>query len=648
MGFGSFQNGRFDLTVSLRSASTEQPGFRLVRLWVRSLRAASQLLYDATAGQTAIRRVFVAVDYGASRAADAFLRPSNGTSSSGMLRRGSPGMHMSIMGDERTKPHVLVHEFGHYAFGLDDEYADGPPLCSSRPETQACIMAHGWASGDQIDATTGEVVAGVIRAFCGPENHDRRAVHPQNATHDGLSCWEVMVGCFPSLSIPLGFARPRPLAKPPRPKIVRVEPRGLHVLALPDGADEAARSAFAVAADYWRLICRESEHDVEVVSGGSEAEVLSASLGRFGANRRCSQVVVLFAPSGREVGEVSRVTARQCDALAVQIHPIAVGSGTDLGPLLGLADATSGRLENVEAREHGDQRHWVAQVRAMELAGELVDRMGLALSEAGTLPEAVPAAWTLPKKPAALTKSGRESLARELDRRRISRLGHGHLRDHPVYVEGKCAAAFFTLASARSDSKLTAFLVRPSGRVVRVGDPGVTLHERSSGHTTWVVRQPDRGLWALRVVRWRGGAKARYRVWVLADHAAVSLGMHGANHSYRRGEDIELRVHMACDWETAAQWPEGASARITPEDGGPPAQAMPYEDSGEPEGSPFRRHGYGGGGSGATFAINLNADWRGSRAFRVDLVDPGRPDSGGRRKHARVRVARFQLHVRPD
>ena len=121
MGMGTFSGGKFDLIVSIRH---DADAARLAE-WQASFERASKILFDATDGQHQFGTIYVCNNSTGSQRADSWLHEEDGQSGSPYLGLGAAGLHQMIFGDERFKPYILIHEFGHYAYDLGDEYV-GP------------------------------------------------------------------------------------------------------------------------------------------------------------------------------------------------------------------------------------------------------------------------------------------------------------------------------------------------------------------------------------------------------------------------------------------------------------------------------------------------------------------------------------------
>ena len=111
MGIGRLVGSRFNLVLSVRHNADAA---RLAQ-WRASWERASRVLFDATDGQHQFGTIFVCNNSSGGRNADGWLLEEDGRSSAGGWHViGSETIHMTLYGDERFKPFILVHEFAHY------------------------------------------------------------------------------------------------------------------------------------------------------------------------------------------------------------------------------------------------------------------------------------------------------------------------------------------------------------------------------------------------------------------------------------------------------------------------------------------------------------------------------------------------------
>src|SRR5688572_27218757 len=131
MGLARPARRGFALFVGFRNS----PDRATLEQWKTCIRHGSRLLEQATYGQLRIRTVYLAVGSRATHEVDVVIVPGDASASSPVSAAGSPGMFQLHHEDDIDSPLVLVHEFGHYAFGLQDERR-----CQGDPRWGACIM----------------------------------------------------------------------------------------------------------------------------------------------------------------------------------------------------------------------------------------------------------------------------------------------------------------------------------------------------------------------------------------------------------------------------------------------------------------------------------------------------------------------------
>jgi|GEM_PF-3030801 len=202
-GGGKCEGSKFELVISVRHDASSS---RLDE-WENAFQEASELLYDATDGQHQFGTILVCNNALGGRNADIHLFEQDGRSYVNLPipGLGQPGKHMFLYGDERGRPFVIVHEFGHYGYGLYDEYVgpSGDAECVESPaNATASIMEGGWWQAPGVDGGDGCIRE--ISEFCVPGNHDPDGDTEQEDEH-GQSCWETMVDYYPDLTLPAGL-----------------------------------------------------------------------------------------------------------------------------------------------------------------------------------------------------------------------------------------------------------------------------------------------------------------------------------------------------------------------------------------------------------------------------------------------------------
>ena len=144
-----YSSGKLNLKVTFKFSATPT----VIDEWEKSFKRASKILFHATDGQLQFGNINYTVVSGW-YTADALLFEGDGLSST--------GDKMYLCGDERYSPFTIIHELGHYAFCLGDEYqiaggAVGSAYCSNDASTGHCIMEHHHTDGDCFNPCTGEL-----------------------------------------------------------------------------------------------------------------------------------------------------------------------------------------------------------------------------------------------------------------------------------------------------------------------------------------------------------------------------------------------------------------------------------------------------------------------------------------------------------
>jgi hypothetical protein len=199
---------KFTLSISVRHDATSSE----LDEWRDAFQQASELLFDATDGQHQFGTIIVCNQSYAGRGADIHLFEEDGRSytSLPLPGLGLPVSHMFLYGDEKEKPFVIVHEFGHYGYGLYDEYSgpSGDAECVESPaNATASIMEGGWWQAPGVDGGDGYIRE--ISEFCVPSNHDPDH-NTEQEDENGESCWETMNHYYPDLVMPAGLPQEGP------------------------------------------------------------------------------------------------------------------------------------------------------------------------------------------------------------------------------------------------------------------------------------------------------------------------------------------------------------------------------------------------------------------------------------------------------
>ncbi len=270
-GKGRIADGKVDLTVQFayREAAPDS--------WRPLFEEASRLLYNATDGQLQFGQVRV-VDSGLDKwDADVWILDNHSGAFANVLGLGGPGhIYISQTHKSVTKPAVgpfgLVHEFGHYGFGLYDEYkgVEPPPaariaeqtllnqphqFCAAEGDSVACIMDGGTTiqpNNRRTEFCTSVLDGLTTRHNEGTDIDGQLFVNAQQALN-GESCWETIhrtVGLTEPQSVqttdPPGLMPIDWQVVPPVDRLVICLDRSESMFLRPDRIDLAKRTAESI------------------------------------------------------------------------------------------------------------------------------------------------------------------------------------------------------------------------------------------------------------------------------------------------------------------------------------------------------------------------------------------------------------------
>lgn len=134
MGTGSFNNGIFNfVVVTPHSWDTEEK-----EEWKARFIEASRVLYEASEGQLSFGHVFMADEAWGLGHAEFVVHNFPATAYATHGGYGTLGKSVQLFSNDRTgDPRTIVHEFGHHAFDLGDEYTG--PVQQDEIDTEAVL-----------------------------------------------------------------------------------------------------------------------------------------------------------------------------------------------------------------------------------------------------------------------------------------------------------------------------------------------------------------------------------------------------------------------------------------------------------------------------------------------------------------------------
>lgn len=390
MGTGSFvaSVGGWDLRVALPDAELATRADA-----VRVLDAFAALLRASTQGRMTLGTVcFTVAPRGLLDADLVLVRSGGGDAKPGGL--GVPGLAMTVglYGHDANAPAAaedvaatLLHEFGHYAFGLGDEYLERGPA----GEIAACRS---------IMADT------AFREFCGT-GHDARAATSQNAMHNGRSCQAVMAQRFPVLRRP----PPRATGATAAPVVRYVDalPIGVTLLAHAQSATPEVVSAVAAVSAVWTevanalgarfLVHRPDDDDPMMLVARSLGDMQGSLDAEFGAQTRPAAAAIMLVGYLSSRATVAPAALAVMRGFGIPVYSIAP---TDPGaPLRDFAYATGGACEVVV--QTGVAAEVDLRARLLVRLAQCVEDLGVGLLHRATTTPGAELQQTLRVEPGA-------------------------------------------------------------------------------------------------------------------------------------------------------------------------------------------------------------------------------------------------------
>lgn len=575
MGLGRYQAGKFDLVLSLRHNANAA---RILE-WEQSFRRASEILYDATDGQMQFGRLFVANNSRGSAEADCFLMEADGSSFTTVPipGLGTADLHAILMGDERRKPFIVIHEFAHYAYGVWDEYED-ITQCTNDTSTGACIMEWGWPEGDQL-AADGTLIPGLISEFCVPDNHDPDLGTEQHLMN-GESCWETMVDDFPDLTMPAALpGGPAPGGHDPVEWIVLADVSRFSLVLDRSGSMAAGNAIAGVrfGADYWVQFLAQTGDELSVVQynhgvddildntlltaatdldptlDGIADITASGATNIGGALQRgmeqilspgqqsATQVLILFSDGLHNTGTNPITVLPDLVDNGIRVYTVGFGPGADQDLLQTIADETGGRFEQIDAAPDSMDAQLEIQNYLIEVSGEVRDGSGIVTMVPGLLDEPGETMAGEVRERVAVRHSANDlAIVKKWPFRfRPRPVG----ADHRAWIEEGSQRATF-IVSHRMDTDVTFHLVRPDGSVVNpASDSSVTfVNPKGIPYSFYTVRRPQAGMWVMRVSRAQARGPIPYKVFAFSDNPDLRLALTGVKHRLPLATTVPIGV----------------------------------------------------------------------------------------------------------
>jgi von Willebrand factor type A domain/IgA Peptidase M64 len=529
MGLGRLQDGKFDLIASVRHSADAN---RLDE-WRISFEQASRLLFEATDGQHQIGTITTCNDATAANLADVWLEEAAGQSFSDHLGLGRAGKHSQLMGDERFRPFIIVHELGHLLYDLFDEYTGdgGAAECLGGTTANACFMEGGASDGDRFGNAGGggALVSGRIRRFCVTSNHDPDGDTRQEQRRSE-ACWISMGDNYPDLSVPVGL----PVGADPADAdaitwvVLESDPRFALVIDRSGSMQGNKLTQAKIGADWWiddarvgdslavvgysssataPLPLQSIQSDADRTTGHTAVAGFSAggstSIGNglrrgleellFTGQRSSAQAIVLLTDGLQNTGEHPATVLPALIANLTQVFTIGIGEDIDSGLLQDIATSTGGEFRRIDSSLTPADQDF--QIRtALEEFSALARNGG---GVAGGSPE---------------------------------RMTSGQEAERMSVVEPDASLATFVVSWLNPKDTFTLQLVSPSGRRITQSTSDADIRviaPRRRPYRAIQVRTPEPGSWRLRIACRTTAQSAPLQHWtfVFNPHLEGSLGI---------------------------------------------------------------------------------------------------------------------------
>lgn len=576
-GTGELADGKFDLSMSVRfdATDTELDDIR------EKFQQASELLYDATDGQHEFGEIRTCDNSRGGRNADIWLRDDITRSyvPNPIPGLGNPGnqIHLSKQGllvdsnafaDGR---HLVVHEFGHYAYGIYDEYVgpDGEAESLEAPfDSEASLMENYWLRS--------------MSEFSVPSNHDPDGDTWQTDQR-GESDWETMTSFFPDLIAPTGL----PVAAPPagagtidwtvlepETRVMLVIDRSGSMGNPPDkianarlGAEiftdlvvdgdklgvvsfaDSARVDFPLTATTATTKAAAKTAIGGINPGGSTAigSGLRTALAQITAagDSACQQIIVLLSNGQNNTGEDPLGVVSDLIDEGVIVHTIGLGANVNTSLMSQIANETNGRFFFAANQDDLLQAFSTLQAESTENGGQITGA--------------------------------------------LAPLAQGEVFEEPVAVDSLTPVVqFLATWPGAADFDLT--LIAPDGTAIdpaaAAADPTITYTE-GANRELYTVSAPDPGEWRMVVEGITVSESVEVSVQALGASEEIAFAVHPDKDSYQFPEPVAITASptapahvVGASVSGTVTRPDGSTVSVTLHDDGQAANGDQVADDG--------------------------------------------------------------------
>lgn len=609
-GDGAISNRKLDITVYFTYAETDFAS------WEPVFTEFSKLLYDATEKQLQLGKVTFTRCAELKDRADVWVLADQSGAQAHLNGLGVLGRHMTISQAHKSTAgnapgqFGLVHEAGHYLWGLRDEYkgvvgqiAQPDPLhfCVSENGTIASIMDGGTAvtpNNQRTEFCTASFTA--TKHWRGANNGAGQPVKNMQEHHHGQSCWDTMVASrVGALQLPAD--EPRSDLGGHQSVVFAQTVGDLALMLLIDRSGSMSGAPIALARQGAQVgvgLLRESQR-LGVVSFANDARA-DLGIAELSASHRADAgraIGAIAAGGGTAIGsglleaQAQLDTVDGCSEVIVLLSDGVSNTGptpNSVLPMLiqkrtrvyciGLGNANVAVLTNIATRTHG--RFFLAR-GAGELPG--IFQQILAEAQGGVLGTNAPE----------------------------QTISAGEQQSRPFAVSSFADRVLISLGYAPG-STLALRLVTPDNRVIDrtnfTAIPGARFLE-TSVQQVFDIPAPQTGAWSTTVVSAAGSGASTYDLVTINLAPALSVVASFGSGQVTYPKPMPVSVQVVAGWPVAGA---RVNARVTGPGGGTLGE-IPLFDDGLPV------HGDEAAGDGVYSALFHGYRGNGIYSFAVDV-----------------------------
>jgi von Willebrand factor type A domain len=600
MGIGTYSAGKFELYLAFCSVSSKKQAACRVKLT-----EASGLLYQATNQQMQFR--IIKELKCASQQADIYIKDGSNECCStlcGITKVGYMTLYTDKILDPNQGARVILHEFGHYALCLYDEYMDAlrrqPAHCADPDTYHHCIMEF----TERLD----------VCDFCTAITHNTNTTSPLinwQTSENKQSCWDTLSKnyCL-GYNIPTNlsyadmplcqshpeyvFNNPHPIFLEPReggplrydyadPLIIEVplESRFALLLDRSGSMTPAAMDGIRFGAHFWATYLFQSDAKLAIIFYNQEQQVISPldilsdhQLGYIlealttitpegqtnlaGALETglkqltapgypaSTQELILLTDGVHNTGTLpAEWPSDLVNRLAVEgirLQALGLGAYDDQAFLQRVTAGARGRFCQLGEDPQESEAQLAIQEAFIHLAGELRDGFGPVLMERDRFQEPSPAGSKLVATVKRLGNYTPDAI--DLVRRDLLDLKHPDIVcRYQVYLEEGSRQAAFMVSYLKNDA-VNVYLFRPGGEpVMPAGDAGVEFRQpHDAPYAFYVINAPAPGDWTLLVVRRQAEGEIPFSVMACSENPELAVTVDVNRQLFEPDREITIKA----------------------------------------------------------------------------------------------------------